>query len=261
MPSKRWCLLPNEAAPERPAANATPCSAYQTVLLVLLQCFEAGPEEQPEAAAVGLQSAAQRLPQQQDLHIAAAPHLPSYSSDDASTDEAAAPTTPDQQAVVSAVRGAGQAEPFPGPVHCSLADHHMAPAGSVRGGDSVEEQRQQAQQTGGNQWAGTSRGDPSDHDGEESVSDSADSFDFEQLTPEEQELALQEAAEQLAEDMEGGAEGPSESDSCAGEGEEPGSGKLPCCCLSWCGWVLSKRQLEGVQGRGESCGSTTLRHV
>ena len=179
-----------------------------------------------------LQPAPQCPRQQQDLHIAAAAHLPPHGSDDVAADEAAAPTTPDQQAVVSTVRGAGQAEAFPGLEHCSL---EMGPAGTVGGGDpGSEEQRQQAQQNGGHQWAGTSRGDYSDDDGEQSASDSMESFDFEQLTPEEQELALQEAAEQLAEDMEGAEEGHSESDSFAGEGEETGSGELSCCCMSCC---------------------------
>ena len=233
--------MPNKAASESPALNAMPSSADLSALLLLLQCFEANPEEQPEAPAVRLQPVPQRLPQQQDLHIAAAAHLPSHSSDDAAADEATGPTTPDQQAVVCTVRGAGQGEAFPDPLHSSLADQQMGPAGSASGGGpGSEEQRHQAQQNGRHLWAGTSRVDPSDDDGEESASDSMESFDFEQLTPEEQELALQEAAEQLAEDMERGGEGPSESDSFAGEGEETGSGKLPCCCSSCCRKVLSR---------------------
>ena len=221
-----------------------------TALLSLLQYFEPGPEEHPEAPAVRLHPTAQRLPQQQDLHIAAAPHLPSHSGDDVTADGAAGPTTPDQQAVVSTVRGAGQAETFPGPAHCNLADHQMGPAGGVGSGGSGGEERQPAQQNGGQQWAGTSRGAPSNDDREESASDSTESFDFEQLTPEEQELALQEAAEQLAEDMEGGGEGSSESDSFASEGEETGSGKLPGCCLPYCGRVMSEQHLRGPREQG-----------
>ena len=258
---KGWCLLPNEVASDRPAVNAMPSSAIATALLFLLQYFEVGPEEHPEAQAVRLQPPAQQLPQQQELHIAAAPHLPSHSGDDAAADEAAGPTTPDQQAVVSTERGAGQAEAFPGPVHCSLADHQMGPAGSMASGDrGSEEQCQQAQQQGGHQRAGTSRGDPSDDDREESASDSTESFDFEQLTPEEQEQALQEAAKQLAEDKEGGREGSKDSDSFASEGEETGSGKLPSCCLLVLRLGPVRTALEGAQGSGESCSSTALRH-